>query len=48
MLETLNLIKRKVSSKESLKVEYSITDLGVSLKPIIDIMEIWGELKLYG
>ncbi|MEA5009768.1 winged helix-turn-helix transcriptional regulator [Clostridium tyrobutyricum] len=43
ILESLKLIKRNVHLKTSIGVEYSLTDLGVSLKPIIDAMEVWGK-----
>jgi DNA-binding HxlR family transcriptional regulator len=41
-LETCGLIKRIVYQHVPPKVEYSLTDLGASLKPVIDTMEIWG------
>lgn len=41
-LETSGLIKRMGYQQVPPKVEYSLTDLGVSLKPIIDSMGIWG------
>ncbi|AVN60073.1 transcriptional regulator [Mesoplasma entomophilum] len=41
-LEENNLIKRKVYPVVPPKVEYSLTDLGESLKPILDQMSEWG------
>lgn len=41
-LERSGLIKRVVYQHVPPKVEYSLTDLGFSLKPIIDSMGIWG------
>lgn len=41
-LEVSGLITRIVYEHVPPKVEYSLTDLGASLKSIIDTMEIWG------
>lgn len=41
-LEKSGLIRPIVYQYASPKVEYSLTDLGGSLKPIIDSMENWG------
>lgn len=42
-LETTGLIIRKVYPEIPPKVEYSMTELGHSLKPILDSMVIWGD-----
>lgn len=45
-METDGLINRKVYPVVPPKVEYSLTELGLSLKPVIDAMRTWGnELK---
>ncbi|MGZ2369518.1 winged helix-turn-helix transcriptional regulator [Ancylomarina sp. YFZ004] len=42
-LEEDGLIKRKVfTSKPPLKVEYSLTEFGKSLSPLLDAIEKWG------
>jgi len=41
-LEVDGLINRKVFAEIPPHVEYSLTDLGLSLKPIIDAMIKWG------
>ncbi|ABX42033.1 winged helix-turn-helix transcriptional regulator [Lachnoclostridium phytofermentans] len=41
-LETDGIIYRKVYPEVPPKVEYSLTVLGESLKPILDKMNIWG------
>ena len=41
--EKNQIINRKVYSEIPPKVEYSLTHLGKTLKPIIDSMYIWGE-----
>ncbi len=41
-LESDNLIIRKVYPEVPPKVEYSLSDFGRSLKPILDIMYTWG------
>jgi DNA-binding HxlR family transcriptional regulator len=41
-LEADGLISRKVYAEVPPKVEYSLTDFGLSLKPIFDAMHIWG------
>ncbi|MCG7502924.1 winged helix-turn-helix transcriptional regulator [Tenacibaculum sp. Mcav3-52] len=46
-LEEDGVIKRKVyTSKPPLKVEYSLTDLGKSLIPIIQSIADWGDFAV--
>lgn len=42
-MEESGLINRKVYAEVPPKVEYSLTELGYSLKPILDAMKNWGE-----
>ena len=42
-MESDGLISRKVYAEVPPRVEYSLTPLGVSLKPVIDAMWQWGE-----
>lgn len=42
-METDGLITRTVYAEVPPKVEYTLTDLGYSLKPILDAMLCWGE-----
>lgn len=37
------LVERKVYAEVPPKVEYSLTEMGLSLKPILDSMWRWGE-----
>lgn len=41
-MEENGLISRKVYAEVPPKVEYSLTDLGLTMKPILDIMATWG------
>lgn len=41
-MENSGLVKRKVYAEVPPKVEYSLTDTGLSLKPILDSMVQWG------
>jgi len=41
-LEVDGVIQRKVYAEVPPKVEYSMTDLGKSLKPVIEAMCVWG------
>lgn len=41
-MEASGLVNRKVYAEVPPKVEYSLTELGLSLKPILDAMVIWG------
>lgn len=42
-LENSGVIRRVVYSEMPPKVEYSLTEFGDSLKPILELMEHWGE-----
>ncbi len=42
-MESNGLINRKVFPEVPPHVEYSLTELGWSLKPILDAMQTWGE-----
>ena len=45
-LEDNGLVNRAIVSEKPFRVEYSLTDQGASLKPIIDAMDEWGERYL--
>lgn len=42
-MEESGLIRRQVYAEVPPRVEYSLTALGQSLKPILDSLRIWGE-----
>lgn len=42
-MEESGLISRRVYAEVPPRVEYSLTELGKSLKPILDSMQSWGE-----
>lgn len=41
-LESDGLVNREVFAEVPPRVEYSLTDLGMTLKPILDAMSCWG------
>lgn len=43
IMEELGLLSRKVYAEVPPKVEYTLTETGHSLKPILDAMTKWGE-----
>lgn len=44
-LEADGIVKRKVYAEVPPRVEYSLTDRGVTLKPILDDLYAWGQVS---
>lgn len=42
-MESDGLVRRTVFAEVPPRVEYSLTDLGLSMKPILDALQSWGE-----
>ncbi|MCH3951326.1 MAG: helix-turn-helix transcriptional regulator [Acidaminococcus sp.] len=42
-MEAKGLVDRRIYAEIPPRVEYSLTSLGKSLKPILDAMRVWGE-----
>lgn len=42
-MEESGIVHREVFAEVPLRVEYSLTDLGQTLKPVLDAMWAWGE-----
>jgi DNA-binding HxlR family transcriptional regulator len=47
-LEAHRVIRRKVYRQVPPKVEYSLTPIGESLRPVLDAMDQWGERYRHG
>ncbi len=41
-METMGLLTRRVYAEVPPRVEYTLTETGYSLKPVLDAMEAWG------
>lgn len=42
-MEESGIVSREVFAEVPPRVEYSLTELGQSLKPVLDAMRVWGE-----
>ena len=42
-MERLGIVTRKVYEQTSPKVEYSLTDIGYSLREVLESLKIWGK-----
>jgi len=42
-LEADHLLSRKVYAEVPLRVEYTLTKLGMTLKPLVDVVQWWGQ-----
>ena len=42
-LEDADIVHRAIVSEKPFRVEYSLTDRGASLEPVIDAMDAWGD-----
>lgn len=47
-LEAEEIVNRKVYPVVPPKVEYSLTEKGLSLEPIITALKVWGETNVLG
>lgn len=45
-LEDDNILQRIVFAEVPPRVEYGLTELGLSLLPVIDVMEQWGSAQM--
>jgi DNA-binding HxlR family transcriptional regulator len=45
-LEEASLLEREIISEKPFRVEYSLTERGTDLEPVIDAMAEWGETHL--
>ncbi|MBZ0216635.1 MAG: helix-turn-helix transcriptional regulator [Fimbriimonadaceae bacterium] len=45
-LEKDNLVRRKIYAEVPPRVEYSLTDLGRTLEPLINLLRAWGETHM--
>lgn len=45
-LEDRGIVERRIVSDRPLRVEYSLTERGASLAPVLDAMEAWGREQL--
>ena len=42
-MEEFGIVSREAFAEVPPRVEYSLTELGQSLKPVLDAMRVWGE-----